>query len=556
MQISSVNNNIVSIKAQNTSSPFKSGTQIKATVVQINNDGTVVMESEEGIFTASNTSTYGLNVGDSVSLLVTSSTNDGSAATTAITQINGQPIDQNVSLSELHLIDLGVLPNSTNLHMYNILNKFQLPLTKEFIVNLKDIFNNLPNITEEQAAFMAVSGVKPTLENLDALTSIGTLHEDIASLIKEAMANIVTEYGISDETVTRIINALNNSFIENIPEQSTDNPSVQAQPEGTPVVNTESAQGTIQQAAEQNPQISATIPAPVINSESFIGDKPQTTALLENFLSSSLAVETSENDVVANLAPKVIESLAHTFIDNLAKDGNITLKTISDLKLPEKLPQELQQVISALPENVQQELDSFMPKVLQSAKEFLSVKLINYAENQLQVKVSEETTGSFLEKNVKSMSENIKSILTDKPGDALARTVTSLKLSDNTMSFVQIPITFNDFRSTAEMYVVKRDGHKKLSLEDGIKLVFALNTQHLGRIESIISANTRDLNLNIRVENAAVKEALYREIGYLKELLRTTDFNISVLKVTEIDKKITVLNAHTYFGYKQLDITV
>lgn len=555
MQISSVNNNIVSIKAQNTSSPFKSGTQIKATVVQINNDGTVVMESEEGIFTASNTSTYGLNVGDSVSLLVTSSTNDGSAATTAITQINGQPIDQNVSLSELHLIDLGVLPNSTNLRMYNILNRFQLPLTKEFIVNLKDIFNNLPNITEEQAAFMAVSGVKPTPENLAALTSIGTLHEDIASLISEAMTNIVTEYGISDETVTRIINALNNVATEIIPDQNTDNPSIQAQPESMPVVNTEAANGEIQQAAEQISQAS-TVPAPVVNSESFIGDKPQTTALLENFLSSSLAVETSENDVVANLAPKVIESLSRALIDNLAKDGSVTLKTISDLKLPDKLPQELQQVISALPENVQKELDSFMPKVLQSAKEFLSVKLINYAENQLQVKVSEETTGSLLEKNVRSMSENLKSILTDKPGDALARTVTSLKLSDNTMSFVQIPISFNDFKTTAEMYVVKRDGHKQLSLEDGIKLVFALNTQNLGRIESIISANTRDLSLNIRVESAAVKEAVYREIGYLKELLSTTDFNISVLKVTEIDKKITVLNAHTYFGYKQLDITV
>lgn len=596
MQVSNINNNIINIKSSQQSSPFKSGTQIKATVTQVNSDGTVLMKSDIGVFTANNTTGFALNPGDAVSLLVTSSSSDGSSATTSLTQINGQPMDQNVSLSELHLIDLGVLPNSSNLRLYDILNKFQLPLTKDLILNLKNIFSQLPTITDEQAAFMAAAGIKPTLANLHALTSIGTIHEDVASLINESMSQIISEYGISDSAINDIISSLGTVVSSAVPgeqqassgintailgqqPQNTVTPGVATleanapQIEGVPIqpsvsgsIVTESPDlaPTVEMPTAQIPS-DGTIPlqgenalqATTLQSSQFIPDKPQYSALLTNYLTSSLELPQGQNEAIAVLMPKVIDSISASLTDKLASSPNVTLKDISDLKLPENLPKELQQIIAALPKDAQAQLDLILPKVLQSAREFLSIMLIRHAGSNLQVKVDPEaTTGLALKQNIKSMSSNVASVLTDKPGDAAQRTVTSLKLSDNTMSFIQIPITINNRKSTAEMYVVKRDGHKKLSLEDGVKMVFALNTENLGRIESVISANTKDLSLNIRVENSTVKEALEKEIPYLKNLLSTTDFHIAMLKVTQINKKITVLNAHTFFGYKQLDITI
>ena len=564
MQVTNVNNNIIQIKSDGKSSPFKSGTQIKATVSQVNSDGTVILESDKGVFTASNTSNYGLNPGDTVSLIVTEPSYDGSAATTAITQINGQPIDQNVSLSELHLIDLGIMPNSTNLRLYNILNKYQLPLTKEFILNLKEVFNNLPGITDEQAAFLAANNIEPTIENLNALTNVGSLHENISSLINEATQQIMTDYNISSKTLEQILAALNNNAAEEASETI-------LQPQITETSNEAAAINNQADKGEIQPALSQTADAAV-----FIPDKSEAVLEITNYVTDALNVSTPENgaaaseniqnaivsdnniqnEAVAILTPKLAEAVVSSVVDQITSSPNVTIKTIDQLKLPENMPAELKQTIAALPDNAQQEITQILPKMLQSAKEFLSVKLVNFAERQINVHVDKEISGLTLKNNVKNIGSNINSILPDKPGAASQQTVTSLKLSDSTMSFVQIPVVINDFKSSAEIYIVKRDSSKKLSLKNGIKVVFALNTEYIGRIESIISANTKDLSLNIRVENNKVQEVVQRELSFLKSLLSSTGFNLSLLKITTIDKPVSVLNAHTLFGYKQLDITV
>lgn len=577
MQVTNVNNNIIQIKSDGKSSPFKSGTQIKATVSQVNSDGTVILESDKGVFTASNTSNYGLNPGDTVSLIVTEPSYDGSAATTAITQINGQPIDQNVSLSELHLIDLGIMPNSTNLRLYNILNKYQLPLTKEFILNLKEVFNNLPGITDEQAAFLAANNIEPTIENLNALTNVGSLHENISSLINEATQQIMTDYNISSKTLEQILAALNNitqpqaepeGILNNAAEEASETilqPQITETSNEAAAINNQAGKGEIQPALSQTADAAVFIPdksEAVLEITNYVTDALNVStpengaAASENIQNAIVSDSNIENEAVAILAPKLAEAVVSSVVDQITASPNVTIKTIDQLKLPENMPAELKQTIAALPDNAQQEITQILPKMLQSAKEFLSVKLVNFAERQINVHVDKEISGLTLKNNVKNIGSNINSILPDKPGAASQQTVTSLKLSDSTMSFVQIPVVINDFKSSAEIYIVKRDSSKKLSLKNGIKVVFALNTEYIGRVESIISANTKDLSLNIRVENSKVQEVVQRELSFLKSLLSSTGFNLSLLKITTIDKPVSVLNAHTLFGYKQLDITV
>lgn len=534
MQVSNINNNIIHIQSQHKTSSFKSGTQIKGTVIQVNTDGTIVLESDKGEFTAFNTSNFGLDVGDTVSLLITDSSGDGSAATTAITQINGQPIDQNVSLSEMHLINLGIMPNAQNMRMYNILKNFQLPLTKEYMNNLKDVFSALPDITDEQAAFLAANNIEPTLENLQALTNVGNLHQDISALLNESIQAIINEYGLSQEAVKNILNALNTIT------QNVDTPEI-------PSENTQVQQDTTlnMAALEQS-----------INTAAFLEDAPKLQLDMTDYSLVSSHNSQASSEVALNIAPKIAQEVITEVLKQVSEMPEVTLKNIAQLQEPKELSESLKQTISALPKEVQQEIQQLIPTILQSSKEFLSVKLLSFVEQRLNIPVTKETSGEEIKSALKNMSSDIKSILANETGAAAQKTVTSLKLSDNTMTFVQIPVQLNEYKTTAEMYVVKRDAKKKLSLEDGIKLVFALNTENLGRIESIISANSKDLNLNIRVENSDIQYAVQKEISYLKTLLSATNFSLSVLKVTTIDKKVSVLNAHTFFGYKQLDITV
>lgn len=554
MQVTNINNNTIQIKAQGSSSPFKSGTQLKATVTQVNPDGTVVLESDKGgTFTASNTSNYGLNVGDTVSLLVTEPSHDGSVASTSITQINGQPIDQNVSLRELHLIDLGIMPNATNLRMYNVLDRSHHPLTKEYVLNLKEVFTKLPDITDEQAAFLAANNIEPTPENLEALTHIGTLHKDISTILQDSMQQIINSYGLDKQAVNNILSALEN--VTSQPQTANPEMPVDTSQQQTTIVHPEMEvpQPETPQAKGEN---IATILSQEVISTTLIPDKNQTLVAAKNYSMTNIDIKNPVSETAMNIAPKVADAVISSLLDKVMSEPQVSLKTISELKLPEKLPAELQQTIDVLPEETQQEIIQMLPKMLQSTKEFLSVKLVKFTEQQLNVPIDKETSGVTLKNNIKNIPEHLNSILSDKPGAAAQRVVTTLKLSDSTMSFVQIPVSLNDFKTSAEIYVVKRDEKQKLSLENGVKLVFALNTEYMGRIESIISANTKDLNLNIRVENKDVMDAVQREQTYLKTLLSATTFNLSVFKVTMIDKPTTVLNAHTHFGYKQLDITV
>ena len=600
MQVSNVNNNVVQVKSQGSSGVFKEGSQIKGTVSAVNPDGTIIVEGPRGSFTAANTSGFGLGPGDTITLLVQETSADGNSATTFITNVNGQPMDQNVSLSELHLIDLGIMPNATNLRLYNILNRSQLPLTKEFMVNLKEIFQSLPEITDEQAAFMAANGIKPTTENLDALMNIGNLNQDLSALVDESMKSIISSFGLSNSDVQSILDAVNALTAQSISNENTSNISpvptqaasleaqvaalnlnteagevaleAQVQQEPTAVqpqtVMTENNlpqnEGILQNAeGTQNSASANAIPQgnmeQVINNvtegQVFIPDKAPVQTAMTNYAIASADTTTVTNEAANTMLPRVTEAVISSVIDEVMQNPQVTLKTISEIKTPE-LPKDLARTISALPEEAQQQIEQAMPSIVQSAKEFLSLKLINFVGEKLNIPVDKELTGAALKSSMKEISSDVSSIMAAKHGAEAQRAVTTLKLSDSTMSFVQIPVSLNDFKTNAEIYVVKREQNKQLSLENGIKLVFALNTQNMGRVESIINANTTDLNLNIRVENKPIKDAVDREISYLKSLMKETKFNLSVLKVTMIDKPVTVLNAHTLFGYKQLDVTV
>jgi hypothetical protein len=116
-------------------------------------------------------------------------------------------------------------------------------------------------------------------------------------------------------------------------------------------------------------------------------------------------------------------------------------------------------------------------------------------------------------------------------------------------TYIQIPINLMDKKTSAELYILKRDSKRKKIDPENVTMYISLDTQNIGRVDSLISLNKRNLSLNVRVADKRVQNfikdshnELYRrldDIGYklvdLKCRVKSDDVNL--LNVDDVIKK-------------------
>ncbi|HBU13050.1 MAG TPA: hypothetical protein DEB31_10135, partial [Clostridiales bacterium] len=118
--------------------------------------------------------------------------------------------------------------------------------------------------------------------------------------------------------------------------------------------------------------------------------------------------------------------------------------------------------------------------------------------------------------------------------------------------YCQIPFEIAQRQQTAELYVFER---KRKAGEDGERtnttILIALETQHMGRVESVMRAEQDELSIEFRVENDAVLKYLHDAGGELRKELQNSDFAVREIKVTRIEVPATPLNADQLVGEKE-----
>jgi hypothetical protein len=97
--------------------------------------------------------------------------------------------------------------------------------------------------------------------------------------------------------------------------------------------------------------------------------------------------------------------------------------------------------------------------------------------------------------------------------------------------------------STAELYVYRQRRRKKEEAPDSYAVLIGLDTQHMGRVETMIRARGRSVALEFRLEQVAFAEAFEEGAKDLASAIAQAGYQMGDVSVRPLAAKTTVLNA-------------
>ena len=533
MQIQHINNAIpIQVMQQNNTNQhlFQEGTTIQAKIVNVENN-IMTLEMPDGTqFKAENLSGTALQAGDTVQLMISNS--QGGKATGSVVAINDQPITQNVTDTQMHLTEIGQSASQTHVRLASLFSKFNYPMTKAAFDNLVKILEAFPKLPEDLAVFMAANNIEPTEQNIHSLQSIGHLHQEIQNVVDE-INTVLTHLPLEQFA----------------PAENTDQAVVS---ESEMPLLQEQMPAQTEQVPDQH-NIATVIVNDDIDIAGFLQQAVQDGALEQQM---PVITEQAVNFVLSDLPDSIQTPLVKTLLTAVVSDA-IQQLSQGTPKAELTLPPQIYQLVEALPMQSAENVMKLVPQMQALTHKFLAMQALEGTKDALFAKVNEEISGGVIRQTMENTPARLLELGNLRLSDSWNQVANTVKLGDQSMTYMQIPIQINQREQTGELYVFQRPGGKnKKNGDDSTKVVFALNTQYVGRFESIITANKMDLQLNIRLDNQKIKAMVDNHLDTLERLLSKTKYNLVNLTTSTIEKRITVSNVHEVFGYKQLDIQI
>lgn len=117
--------------------------------------------------------------------------------------------------------------------------------------------------------------------------------------------------------------------------------------------------------------------------------------------------------------------------------------------------------------------------------------------------------------------------------------------------YAQIPFQTPQQNGTADLYVFKRNPQKSEAERTHVTVLIGLDTQHMGRVESVLRSAEGRLSVEFRVSTAAVQRYFEESVRQFSEEMKESGFELDGVRVTQIKEKVTPLNAMKVMEPKQ-----
>lgn len=109
---------------------------------------------------------------------------------------------------------------------------------------------------------------------------------------------------------------------------------------------------------------------------------------------------------------------------------------------------------------------------------------------------------------------------------------------------IQVPFMLkNGAERTAELYVYRHKRNNKEPGEEGLTVLVALDTQHIGRVETLMKTAGKKLSLEFRLERKEIQPEIIKRSKALAKALESAGYTLKSLKITGLETKTTVINA-------------
>jgi hypothetical protein len=168
----------------------------------------------------------------------------------------------------------------------------------------------------------------------------------------------------------------------------------------------------------------------------------------------------------------------------------------------------------------------------------------------------EAPTGDDVKKTVDEMPDTLKALksllvqsdinnkeLCLKSADQALR---QMELANRDVRFehMQVPLSLKDGAyQTAELYVFRHQNRRRECGDAGVSILLALDTQHIGRVETLIRETGGSLSLEFRLEQTEAAEMFKRDGKALEQAVEAAGYRLAGVRFTGLEKRTTALNA-------------
>ncbi len=474
-----------------------------------------------------------------------------------LSSVNGQPLRMEASDSEISLLRSGIEPTRQNLSASRILQQYGYTPTPENLANLSRIMQENPNMPQETAAFFAANNLEPEEEVVRLFTQIQSetsLLGNRATALQAAIHQLFPSAEQGNPSGAQVLSqapplqtaadtpAQPADLPKNTPKQPADMPvqqqqaaGAQRQPEAPAArVFMDQVLKSLQQADPQAARQTA--------------DSPQFTALIRQLPAMSPGqAQTAVRDFASSLAlsptqQKAVTAALHAaYSPPAAPPPNAPIQpqtpdagtnspkaSVSPANTPPN-PQTLQTLF--------QHLNNFFATVQPQFNTVTAESLQNTLRRQEKQAEDVETAVAGLVGEKHTLTRQASEI----------RSQIGLNAGLENFYYCQIPLQFREQKTTAELYVFERNRRTQEARED-CTILIALDTQNMGRCETLLRADGRSLDIRLRLTSQTACRFAEENAQELRGSLEDAGFTLKNLSFEVLEKKTTPLNAQSVFA--------
>lgn len=509
--------NQISIKPQLAEmlSNLEVGDTVKGKLIEMLGQSISIKTASGQLFTAALMKAADLIPGQALELSIANITDEGIFA--ELKTDNQKPkVSEDAKMQQL-LKQMDIKPEESNLQAAKLLVKYNMPVTKENIINLVNTQKSMDSLVQADAP-KAIALLQSEL-NLNN-TEITKLVKQTAVLEQQSQQVLKTLKSSSE------IAADTNKLAQHVDIKQSDKESGNIAKQ---IELPKQAESPVQKLAESNPKeaMQKLTEKMIADSEIVKQESPKLSKLMDTITKVFEAVSNAKPEQTAYMLSKDIKitpAAVRAMVDNTTGQNKISTQ-LEGLEALVKVLEDNQVEVK----EVKQELKKLFlkPEALLDKEQVLeNLKDI--------VKVSGKLEAMIKESNLDTKVDT--SVLQD-----IRNNLDFTKNINSNMNYLQIPIQINEDKTTAEIYVFNGKKRSKSISPQNATILIALDLQQLGHIESLIAVNKKQVDITFKVEKEEFKKTISSVSNTLKQALEARGYSLNPLKVIDIKEKFNLL---------------
>jgi len=563
------------------------GEKVLVEVVEVK-PGQVVLKAADGkLINADFKGTPVLMPGDTVELMMEG--RGSGQVQMRMTAVNGQTVNLEAGEIQVKLMELGIEPSQANIRAAEFLMDRGMLPTAARITTLLNIAEQFPNVPSNVALFMVANKIPVNEQNVNILMQ---WFSDPQPLSDKAQQLVTILSNIAPENIQQQSSFLQ-SFFESVGNAKTDIPQQFLQSEGVQqlaVSLSGASEGEARLAIAQfiaqtdlNPQQRAEATQVLMNA--FRAANSAQTAGTDGNSAQQNTVQAGpgqapQGDIGQVQNTQITGQQQGTLVQGQQPAQGQPVTAQQAVQNPQAQTAEaqpvLQQAAQVAATNVQAppvaaQAATPQTAIAQEIQQIIQELTRFVVPMKRDVPADAESLHQAL-RNQQTLAEGVRNglariagestYLAQKAGDMTSQIRMGNQL-DN-FYYCQIPFTVAQQKNNAELYVFERKQNQ--GAEEGERtrttVLIALETQYMGRVETVLRSEEERLSLEFRVETARVREYLENTVAELQSALNDQDFEVKEIRVVQMKEPTTPMNAmqmvaeQEFFSLQSVDISV